>query len=294
MVSHAPSPPAARASGHGDALQGWGRVCHRELTVIFDAAHEGLHAFVTQELAPWPRNFLRALDLRTAFMDAVALGFYAADRRQGYGHALILPSEQDHARAFARWCLGTESVELFLARTFDLVGDALARKHGHAMASELVEDAVDRFEPVRREVVRRLLTGPSKLRPALWPTRYLAAPALWGAAWLVFGGRQPSAERVAREVVVEALGRLGQDTEGIVKPPHHARRLALAGLLCVVGATLGASALYRALDTSAIYQAHLEDLEDLLLFGAPQRAPQEVHGPGLLTLLAELEAWRPS
>lgn len=272
-----------------DALEGWSRVCYRELTALFDAAHEGLPLFVKEELHPLGPNLLRGLDVRALAFDVAALGFYAVDRAQGVERPLILPSEQALCRSFSRWSLGPDALDMFLARTFDLLGDALARRHGHVVASELIEEAVDRFKPVRDEVVRRLIVGPPRLRPAQWPTRYLTAPMLWGAAWLLLGGRG-GGERAARRVVEEALRKLGFDTTGLKPPRRILRRLALAGAMGLLGAAVGSAAFYHAAGALSQYTAHLEGIEDLLLFGATQDDPERAYGPGLLALVSALEA----
>lgn len=276
-----------------EELVGWPRICYRELSILFDSAHEGLVPFIEHELEPLGRNLLRGLDLRSAGFDLAALGFYAVDRARGVERPLILPSEQALSRAMSRWSLSPESVDLFLERTFDLVGDALARRHGHVVASELIQEAVDIYRPVRHEALRRLITGPTPLRPALWPTRYLAAPALWSAASLISGVRVTGAEKTARRVVLEALERAGVDTSRLRPPKRRLRRLALGAALSLLGAAVGSTAAYHAAHTLELYTAQLNDIEDILLLGFAQSQPEVTYGEGLLSLLERLQRYRP-
>jgi hypothetical protein len=194
----------------------------------------------------------------------------------------------------SRWSLSPEAVDLFLERTFDLVGDALARRHGHVVASELIQEAVDIFRPVRYEALRRLITGPTQLRPALWPTRYLAAPALWTAASVASGVRVTGAEKTARRVVLEALARAGVDTSRLRPPRRRLRRMMLGAALSLLGAAVGGTVAYHAADTLALYTAHLNDIEDLLLLGYTQREPEQKYGEGLLSLMGRLQGYTPT
>lgn len=272
-------------------LSRWQSLCHDELAVLFDAAHEGLTPFLEAELLPLHKNLLRAADLPTNILDVAAMSAWGVRRMQGHRSPVILPSERRMARAFARWCLGPEAVDGFVVRTFDLVGDALARRVGHAQASELCEDAADMYLPTRREALRRVLVGPEVLRVLSGPGTYFATPMLAGAASMLLG---PS-DRLDPEtltLVRAALMRLGVPTRAQARPGDKLRRLALTTGLSILGAGVITTSAYHFVDLHGIYARHLESIEDILLFGQTAHDGTDCpsYGPGLLELLSKLEA----
>ena len=271
-------------------LTRWQSVCHDELAILFDAAHEGLTPFLEAELLPLRKNLMRAANLPTNLLDVAAVGIWGVRRLQGERRAIVLPSERRQARSFARWCLGPDAVDGFVIRTFDLVGDALARRIGHAQASELCEDAADSYLGTRREALRRVLVGPEVLRLLSGPGMYFATPMVAGAASLVLG---PS-ERLDQETLVllrAALARLGVPVRTLPRPGDRLRRLMLSQALSILGAGVVSTAIYHFVDLHGIYTRHLESIEDIVLFGQTDHdgADKPRYGPGLLQLVGELE-----
>ncbi len=271
-------------------LTRWQRLCHDDLAVLFDAAHEGLTPFLEAELLPLHKNLLRAANVPTSVLDMAALGVWGVRRLQGERRPIVLPSERRMSRAFARWCLGPDAVNGYANRTFNLVGDALARRVGHAQASELCEDASDAYLPTVREALRRVLVGPETLRALSGPGTYFATPLIAGAGSMILGGP----ERLDAEtltLVRLALMRLGVPTRHEPRAGDTLRRLALTAGLSVLGAGVISTATYHFVDLHGIYTRYLESIEDVLLFGQTDHdgTDRPTYGPGLLEIVGRLE-----
>lgn len=192
------------------------------------------------------------------------------------------------ARAFARWCVGPESLELYLQRTFDFVADAVARLCGADRATALVVEAIRAFEPVHREAMRRLAVGPRLLRVMVGPGRYLTAPMAWSGAWALNGAaRRRSAVRAVLSEVARETGRASRHP-GLGR--RMGRAVGLAGL-GVLGAGITSVVVHRALDVEALYTNLLDEVEALLLYGSVSEDPGERgYGVGLVDLMIRLEA----
>jgi hypothetical protein len=247
----------------------WQKVCHDEFSLVFDKAHRGLGTFVDTELLTLGSNIRRAVDLPGKILDVAAVGMWAVHRGRGIERTLILPSERRLSRRFAVHCLDVETVDALIGRTFDLIADALAREIGHVGASELVEEAADRYVPTRREILRRVVAGPDRLRPLLSPVTLLTAPCLMGCASALL------------------------PESPLVRAPAW-KRWSLTGALTALGAALCSTSAYHFLHLHEAYRRHVESIEDVLLFGSSAHDGEHHlgYGPGLLDVVAALERHR--
>lgn len=269
----------------------WASTCANEVAWLMEGAREGVPQFVDLELRPLGKNLLRAVNVTLAARDLYRIANHLGEIFLGPRPStpLILASEEHLARAFSRWCVGPESLNLFLAETFSFLYDALERRHGAERTEARVREAIERFAPVRLEVLRRLTVGPRAVRVLSGPTAHMAVPALWAASSVTIGQRradealrgQDLAERVRRSLGVEV------QPEGAMPEPV---KIAFVGLAMIVGASAAATVGYRMLPMEQQYTDLLDEVEYLLLDGFIEKDDeQEVFGPGLLEIVARLD-----
>lgn len=266
----------------------WVEICADEVAWIMEAAREGVPSFVNAELRPLSQNLLRAVNLTTTARDLYRIANHLGDiaTAQPPLPPLVLASEEDLARAFARWCIGPDALNTFLSETFGFLRDALTRRHGPEGADLRLRAAVDAFAPTRLEVLRRLATGPRVVRVFSGPTAHMTVPALWLAANAVAGHRRAQEQAAFQSVVSRLKASFGADLRprGALPP---AVQLAAGGLAVIFGAACAATAAYRVLDMETLYVDLLNDAETLLLDGVLDgEAPV---GPGLLDIIEALE-----
>lgn len=283
-----PTPSASpRQAEAPDWLSAWGRICYDTLDARFAQAHQRLPRYVAAELHDLEEHLAQALELPLVVKDLQA--FAQHDGGAADLSSLVLPSEAQRAERFARLCMDPDALDAHLLQTFNLVTDALARRHGEARALALSRQAWRDFSPVRREALRRLRVGPPWLRPFLGPPRFLAGPLGWGVWWVIdAGARRRSAVRAVLRDVSPAFAdgdRLRRGWQGEL-----ARGVWFGGL-CVLAGGLTSALACRLLDVERMVADMLDEVEELLLFGSLSDDPlAPSYGEGLLALLARLEA----
>jgi len=266
----------------------WAATCAREVAWLMEGAREGVPRFVELELRPFGKNLLRAVNVTLVARDLYRIANHLGEvfLAPHEPAPLVLASEEHLARAFSRWCIGPDSLNLFIAETFTFLYDALERRHGEEVADRRIREAIERFAPVRLEVLRRLAVGPRVVRVLTGPTAHMAVPAVWAAARVSLGQRRVQ-DGLQERHLAERLGAVfGAEVQpsGALPEPILA---ALAGLAVIVGASATATAGYRLLPMQAQYTELLNEAEYLLLDGfIDEDAPL---GAGLLEVVARLD-----